>query len=555
MLNLIKNEIKDLLKNKHSIDVLVEEPKRNDYDLAIPLFQVARSLEKNVNEVFELVNETLLENTWINEVVFVNGFLNININKNEFSKSVLLKVNEEIDNYGVKEENGKTIVIDYSSPNIAKYFSVGHLRSTVIGNSLKKIYESQGYKVVGINHIGDWGTQFGKLIVAYEKWGSKEEVSKDPLGELQKLYVLFHEKADFDESLEQEARDVFKGLEDKNEKYLELWEWFKDESLKEFLKMYDILNVSFDSYNGESFYNDKMDAVIAELEEKGLTKIDDGATIVDLGEGMPPALVKRSDGATLYITRDLAALFYRMREYNFNKVIYVVGNEQKLHFNQLKEVVKLMGYDLDIEHINFGLVLVDGKKMSTREGKYQKLDQVIDFAVSGALKEINDKNPDLANPEEVARKIGVGAIIFNDLKNERHLNIEFDLEGMLRFEGTTGPYVQYSGVRMASLLRGEVIDLNNINFDLFDQTHYFELVKLIDEYPRVVERSLENSAPSVIAKYLLTLSQSFNHFYGREKINVEDLSVKNTNLLLIKGLQIVLKEGLALLGIDYLEAM
>jgi arginyl-tRNA synthetase len=440
MIDFIKSKIKDRLDQYQSdVDLVVEAPKKGVADLAIPLFPLAKVKKMSLPVIYEEV------------------------------KDLLADINQ----------------IDYSSPNIAKSFSVGHLRSTVIGNSLKKIYEKAGYKGVAINHLGDWGTQFGKMIVAYQKWGNKDKVKKSPIIELQKLYVKFHDEEKNDPTLEQQARDAFRALELKDPTYEALWRYFKEESLKEFMDMYDILGVSFDSFAGESFYNDKMDAVVVELEEKGLLKIDDGATIVDLGEGFPPALIKRTDGATLYITRDIAALLYRHHTYHFSKALYIVGNEQKLHFTQLKKVTDLMGYNFNLEHINFGLVLVDGKKMSTRGGKTTRLEAVVKQAVKVAKSQIQEKNPNLRDQDNVARAVGVGAIIFNDLKNERHLDIDFNLENMLKFEGQTGPYLQYSGVRIKSILREHVLDMEHVGFEYFLEDHYFDMVKLLGQFPHI----------------------------------------------------------------------
>ncbi|HHY96463.1 MAG TPA: arginine--tRNA ligase, partial [Acholeplasma sp.] len=449
----------------------------------------------------------------------------------------------------------KTVVIDYSSPNIAKSFSVGHLRSTVIGNSLKLIYEKNGYRVIGINHLGDWGTQFGRMIVAYKKWGNESLIEKNPISELQKLYVKFHDELANHPELEQEGRDAFLKLEQGDPEYIKLWDFFREQSLKEFMEMYDLLNVKFDSFNGEAFYNDKMDRVVKELEEKNLIKEDEGALVVFIGENYPPVLIKRSDGATLYATRDLAALLYRKDTYNFDKILYVVGNEQKLHFESLKKVSDLMGYNFDLVHVNFGLVLQDGKKMSTRTGKYTKLMDVINEAISNAKKAIEEKNPNLENKEEVAKTVGVGAIIFNDLKNERHLDVEYNLEQMVKFEGQTGPYLQYSIVRIFSMLKNVNLNFDLVNYQTYTNDVYFNLVQLIDQFPVVLERAQNENSPSVIARYLLQLAQEFNSFYGKVRILADDQNLLQSNIYLVTAIQTVLIEGLRLLGIGYLEAM
>lgn len=553
----IKHKIKKVLEEQLNIDDLViEEPKRGNADISIPLFSFAKKMSvspKVVYDRFQII-ESLIDE--IDHIEFLNGFLNIYVKRKMVAKKIIHQIQVEKEKYGnLTEGKGKTIVMDYSSPNIAKSFGVGHLRSTVIGNSIKKIYEKLGYEVIGVNHLGDWGTQFGKMIVAYEKWGNKEDIDKNPIDELQKLYVRFHDEEKNDPTLEEKAREVFLKLEQNDSHYVALWTWFKDESMKEFMEMYELLNVSFDSYDGESFYNDKMDDAIKELEDKDLLKIDDGATIVDLGEELPPALIKKSDGATLYMTRDLAALLYRARHYHTNTVLYVVGNEQQLHFKQLKKLTDLLGYNFDVVHVNFGLVMIDGKKMSTRGGKFKRLEEVITQAINDAKQSITEKNPNLKDQDKVAKAVGVGAIIFNDLKNERHLNVDFSLENMLKFEGQTGPYLQYTGVRIHSILKDQVVDHHKVNLSYFEEDHYFEIIKLLAQFPMMLERAKESFMPSVIARYLINLAQGFNSFYGKQRIQVEDEGHLMANLLFLESIEIVLKEGLRILGIESLEEM
>ncbi len=556
MIEQIKIELRQLLSDHLNInDVVLEVPKRGDSDLAIPLFGYQKTMGKKLNEIFELFQSILIKHKLVETVVFTAGFLNIYLKRVELSQSILDAIHNEKQSFGTKPDNKKTIVIDYSSPNIAKSFSVGHLRSTVIGNSLKLIFQKLGYKVVGINHLGDWGTQFGSMIVAYHMWGDKEKIKANPIDELQALYVKFHDAAQNDESLKQAARDAFLKLEQQDPEYTALWTYFKEVSLEEFKAMYDILEVSFDSYNGEAFYNDKMDRVVYELEAKNLLVEDQGAMVVRLDQDQPPVLIKRSDGATLYTTRDLAALLYRNDTYHFDKAIYVVGNEQKLHFDNLKRVVELMGYHFDIEHVSFGLVLKDGKKMSTRKGKTTKLDYVLNEAVMKAQAAIEEKNPSLENKEEVAKVVGIGAVIFNDLKNDRTLNIEFDLDQMLKFEGQTGPYLMYSIVRIHSILKSNTLDSSAVNYEMYKDDNYYGLIKLLDQFPNIIERAAESYTPSTIAKYLLQLSQEFNTFYGKVKINDQDLNVRQTNLLLVESILNVLIEGLRLLGMRHLEEM
>ncbi len=551
MIDLLKQTIKQDLETKYQGEsFVVESPKNGLADLAIPLFGLAKSWKKSPLVIFEQVKEDLMYDE-IDHIEFINGFLNIFLKRATYAKKVLEELN--LDKHF--EDVHETICIDYSSPNIAKSFSVGHLRSTMIGNALKNIYETAGYHVVGINHLGDWGTQFGKMIVAYERLTEPLDLSVDPIKKLQDLYVGFHDEVKLHPELEEEARKVFKALENGDQAYLKLWQIFRDLSLEEFMQMYEMLNVSFDSYNGEAFYNDKMDEIVDELDQKGLLKIDEGATIVELGDDMPPALIKRSDGATLYITRDLAAIKYRYLTYGAKKILYVVGNEQQLHFKQLNAVKELLGYPVEIEHVNFGLVMLDGKKMSTRGGNAKRLEDVIKQAISDAKDAIIEKNPKLEHKDEVAKAVGIGAIIFNDLKNERHLNVDFNLANMLKFEGQTGPYLQYSSVRIESIIKDKNIDLSQINPKVYEENHYFDVIKLLDQYPSQILRAKETNAPSVIAKYAISLAQAFNSFYGQQRVIVDEIDILNSNLYFIKTIQHVINECIALLGIQSLKEM
>ena len=566
MIQELKLKIKECIENyvlttyQKEVTAVVEQPKNMEMgDIAVPVFTVMKTIGKPLPAVVTEIKELLLESfSVIKEINPTGGFLNVRVEKEEMCSNILKEVVTNLDNYANSNiGNGKTVVIDYSSPNIAKSFSIGHLRSTMIGNSLKLINRKCGYDVVGINYLGDWGTQFGKMIVAYKKWGNLEQIKADPINELTKLYVLFHDEAKKHPEYEDEAREAFKRLEDGEDEYLELWKWIREESLKESEQIYELLKVSFDSYNGEAYYNDKMEPVVDELLEKGLLVDDQGAKIVRLGDDIPPALIKRRDGGSLYITRDLAAIFDRKNSYNFSKILYVVGNEQKLHFEQLKRVISKMGYDYDsqINHINFGLVLKDGKKMSTRGGGVVKLYDVLEMAMKLSYEQIITKNPNIENPEEIARKVGCGAVVFNDLKNHRTLDYDFDMEKMLKFEGQTGPYLQYTGVRIASILRGNTYDINNIDASLFKEDIYFELARSIGEFKNVILRACEENAPSVIAKYLLGLAQIFNKFYANVKINVENVQVKNTNFMIAHATRVVINEGLRLLGIEFVEQM
>ncbi|MCG7343620.1 arginine--tRNA ligase [Sporosarcina sp. ACRSL] len=523
-------------------------------DFALPCFPFAKVLRKSpaliAEEIAASINHPL-----IRKAEAVNGYVNLFMNREVIANSLLQSILQQSMAFGSSNEgNGGVVTIDLSSPNIAKPFSMGHLRSTVIGNSIALLLEKNGFKPVKINYIGDWGTQFGKLLTAYRKWGNEEDVRQAPIETLLKLYIRFHEEAEADPSLNAEGRAAFKALEDGDSDALALWNWFKTESLKEFQRIYELLGVTFDSYNGEAYYNDKMDPVVEELEEKGLLVESDGAMVVELGEGMPPSLIKKSDGATLYATRDLAAAIDRKKTYDFVKSLYVVGNEQSLHFTQLKQVLGKMGYDWanDIQHVPFGLILQGGKKMSTRKGKIVLLEKVLQEAIELAQKNIKEKNPTLANQAEVAEAVGVGAILFSDLKQHRKHDIEFNLEAMLQVEGETGPYVQYANARAHSILRKagglNSFDVNEVN------DHEWETIKLLEQFPQVVKRASDDLDPSIIAKYAIDLAQAFNSFYGNVQVLADPANLPYRTAL-IKSFTIVLTESLRLLGMKAPEEM
>lgn len=567
MIEEIKQQIKECLekyyKETYNVDanIIVEEPKNPAMgDIALPMFTMIKTLKKPVPEITKEASDVISKSFDVIENINPTGpFINIVLNKALISDHIIKDVFEKKEEYGTSTIGcGQTVVLDYSSPNIAKSFSVGHLRSTMIGNSLKLILNRCGYKTVSINYLGDWGTQFGKMIVAIEKWGNLDEIKKDPINQLGKLYVKINNEEKDHPELAEESREAFRKIELGEKKYVDMWKWIREESLKESEQIYKLLNVSFDSYNGEAFYNDKMDTVVKELEDKGLLIEDQGAKIVELGDSIPPALIKRSDGGTLYITRDLAAVFWRKKEYNFDKALYVVGGEQKLHFTQLKGVLAKMGHeDLadSITHVNFGLVLKDGKKMSTRKGNVVKLYDILEQAIEASYKQIEEKNPDLENKDEIARKVGVAAVVFNDLKNFRGLDYEFDINQMVRFDGLTGPYLQYTSVRINSILETNNFDVNNMDTSLFIKFHYFELVRQIVSFKQTIEKAANEYSPNIIAKYLLAIAQSFNKFYALEKINVSDEKIRNTNFALAYAVRTIINEGLALLGIESVEKM
>lgn len=534
------------------IAALLERPKQADHgDWAFPTFVLAKTLHK-APQLIAADLATKIDPTAFDKIEAVGPYLNFFLDKEIISAKVLAEIIAAGSTYGDSDRGqGQTITIDMSSPNIAKPISMGHLRSTVIGNALANISKKIGYAPFKINHLGDWGTQFGKLIVAYKKWGTEAAVKADPISELLRLYVMFHEKAAVDDSLNDEARAWFKRLEDDDPEALELWQWFRTESLKEFTKIYNMLEITFDSYNGEAFYNDKMDAVVDLLEQKGLLQESQGAEIVDLTKyDLIPALIKKSDGATLYITRDLAAAIYRKNTYNFAQSLYVVGLEQTVHFKQLKAVLTELGFDWakDIHHVPFGLITKDGKKLSTRQGKIVLLEEVLNDATSLAKAQIVAKNPDLPHQDEVAHQVGVGAVIFHDLKNDRLNNFDFNLEEVVRFEGETGPYVQYAHARICSILRkSEFVPSETATYTLSDDTSW-EIIKLLQSYPNTVLRAADNYEPSVIAKHAILLAQAFNKYYGNVKILTED-DQKPARLALAYAVKTVLAEDLRLLGL------
>ncbi|CAM3289880.1 arginine--tRNA ligase [Filibacter tadaridae] len=516
-------------------------------DLALPCFPFAKALRKSPIAIAEEI-AAAVDHPLIHRAEAQSGYVNFFLERSVVTASLLHTILGQSSTYGSSDRgNGGVVTIDLSSPNIAKPFSMGHLRSTVIGNAIALLVEKCGYKPVKINYIGDWGTQFGKLLTAYRKWGNEAEVKKAPIATLLQLYIRFHEKAELDATLNDEARAAFKALEDGDSSARALWEWFKMESLKEFQRIYDLLGVTFDSYNGEAYYNDKMGPIIEELTEKGLLVESDGALVVELEDGLPPCLIKKSDGATLYATRDLTAALDRKTTYDFVKSLYVVGNEQSLHFTQFKKVLGKMGHawSADIQHIPFGLLLKDGKKMSTRKGKIVLLEEVLNEAIALAQSTIETKNPDLANKKDVAQAIGVGAIIFSDLKQHRRHDIEFNLASMLQTEGETGPYVQYANARAHSVLR----KAGSMRAFTVSEVNDFEwaVVKLLEQFPDAVKRAADELDSSIIAKYAVDVAQSFNSFYGNVQV-LSDSEDQSYRLALVHCVTIVLEESLRLLG-------
>ena len=537
---------------------LLEQPKSSDLgDIAFPAFSLAKVERKAPQAIAADIAEKIDQSAF-EKVVATGPYVNFFLDKSKISDQVIKSVIEAGADYGQQDEGkGQNITIDLSSPNIAKPFSVGHLRSTVIGDALSNIFRKMGYNTIKINHLGDWGKQFGLLMVAYKKWGSKEAVEANPIDELLKLYVRINAEIENDPELDDEGRLWFKKLEDGDPEATELWQWFRDESLVEFNRIYKLLGVEFDSLNGEAFYNDKMDEAVQILEEKGLLKESKGASIVELDDvNLPPAMIKKSDGATLYITRDIATAIYRARTYNFVKNIYAVGQEQSNHFRQLKAVLKKMGFDWsdDMVHVDFGLVTKNRQKLSTRKGNIILLEPTLQEAISRAKAQIEEKNPELENKEEVAHAVGVGAVKFYDLKTDRRNGYDFDLEAMVSFEGETGPYVQYAYARIQSILRkANFTPSADATYSLNDPESW-EIIKLLQDFSRVVKRAAENYDPSLIAKYAINLAQSFNKYYAHTRI-LDESPERESRLALSYSTAVVLKEALRLLGVDAPEKM
>ena len=557
---LIASELASIIDSldQEAILHLLETPKNSDMgDIAFPAFSLAKVERKAPQmiaaDIAEKINSQAFE-----KVVATGPYVNFFLDKAAISGQVLQDVITEKEHYADQEiGQQENVVIDMSSPNIAKPFSIGHLRSTVIGDSLSHIFQKIGYKTVKVNHLGDWGKQFGMLIVAYKKWGNEEAVKAHPIDELLKLYVRINAEAENDPSLDEEAREWFRKLENGDEEALALWQWFRDESLVEFNRLYNELQVEFDSYNGEAFYNDKMDEVVTLLEDKQLLKESRGAEIIDLEKyDLNPAMIRKSDGSTLYLTRDLAAALFRKRMYHHAQSLYVVGAEQSNHFAQLKAVLSEMGFTWSdqIHHIPFGLMSLNGKKMSTRKGNIIQLEDVLNDSIKLARQQIEEKNPTLANADQVAEEVGVGAVIFHDLKNERTNSVDFKLEEVVKFEGETGPYVQYAHARAESILR----KAGRPSFEgatlTVDGQEAWEVAKKIGQYQETIVRAANEYDPSLIGKYALSLAKSFNQYYAHTRILEED-DQKLSRLALVQAVSDVLKSALALLGVKAPDEM
>ena len=519
-------------------------------DLALPCFKLSKSMRRSPVQIATGLAETIKDDC-IDRVENLNGYLNFYLNNDYLGENVVKTILAEGDCYGSHRfGEGKTVVLDYSSPNVAKPFHIGHLGSTMIGHSLKKLHEFAGYHCVGINYLGDWGTQFGKMIVAYKKWGDRDEVEAGGVDKLVELYVKFHSEAETNKALEDEARAEFHKLELGDEENTALWKWFIEVSLKEYNKTYGLLGVEFDSYKGESFYSDKMPAQVQKLRDLGLLKIDDGASIVPLEEyGMPPCLILKRDGSTLYPTRDIAAAVYRKETYNFDKAIYVTAAAQCLHFQQWFKVVDLMGYDWadKLVHVPYGMVSLNGEKLATRTGNVILLKDLLAMAIEKVSEIMEQKNPDIENKQAIAESVGVGAIVFYYLSNNRMKDINFVLEDALSFEGNTGPYVQYTYARACSILsRGEAPDETK-PLTITDESESV-LCKVLARFPEKVLEAIRDYEPSVITRYILDVAAAFNRFYHNCKIlNAESEEVKNTRLVLTLASKIVLGNAFELI--------
>lgn len=563
--NIIADELKKVT-NIENISQYIEIPTKSDMgDYSLPCFKLAKELKKAPKLIATEIKDKLnLSSDIVEKVDVVNGYLNFYVNSQTQTKSLFEEIENKKEKYGSSNmgEN-KTIVIDYSSPNIAKPFHIGHLRSTVIGSALYKIYKFLGYNVVGVNHLGDYGTQFGKLIEGYKRWGNEYDIEKNPIDELTKIYVRINNLCKEDESVLEECRNNFKKLEEKDPYCVELWQKFRDLSLKEFQKVYDLLGVQFDSWNGEAFYSDKMQEVIDKLESTGKLVESEGAKVINLDYlNMPPCIIEKTNGSTTYATRDLAAILYRARTYDFSKAIYVTSYEQILHFKQIFEVAKLLGLDKkytdNLIHVPFGMVMLKTGKMSTREGNVIKLEELLNEAISRSKAIIEEKNPNLENKDEVAKKVGIGAVIFNDLYNSRIKDEIFDWDIMLNFNGETGPYLQYTYVRTKSILDkvNNVIPMaKDVDVSILKDSASNNLIKKMYMFKDEIKQAAEKNEPYIISRYLIEISKLFSSFYNDNKIICDDIRVQNARIYLTYCTNTILKAGSNLLGIQMPDKM
>lgn len=560
-----KEEIANAISKVTNIEVnelmqYIEIPadsKMGDY--AFPCFKLAKSLRKSPQIIADEISKNIsIDENIVQKIEIVNGYVNFYINSKTLAETVLKEVEEQKENYGSSTiGNGKNIVIDYSSPNIAKPFHIGHLRTTIIGGALYNIYKFLGYNSIGINHLGDYGTQFGKLIEGYKRWGSEYDIDNNPIDELMKIYVRINELCKEDEAVLEECRNNFKKLEDGDEYCENLWKKFRELSLKEFKKIYELLGSKFDSWNGEAFYIDKMQEVIDILDKTGKLVESEGAKIIDLEDkGMPPCIICKSNGSSIYATRDLAAILYRARTYDFAKAIYVTAYEQNLHFKQIFEVAKLLGlnekYTNNLIHVPYGMVRLKTGKMSTREGNIIKVEDLLNEAIERAQAIIEEKNPNLENKKEVAKKVGIGAVIFNDLANSRIKDEIFDWDTILNFQGETGPYIQYMYVRTKSILDNAqyVPQSKEININELQDKEALNVLKTLYKFNETLLNAADKNEPSILSRYLIELAQNYSVFYNEHKILDSNEETKNARLFLTYAVSTVLKTGAELLGMQ-----
>jgi len=561
-----KHEISKLISDAVNLNIddiersleIPPEPAMGDF--AFPCFRLAKELKLAPPAIANDIKQKIEMPSFLNEIAVTGAYLNFFVDRGLYAKEILSEIKDKGGKYGSSDiGKGGCVVIDYSSPNIAKPFHIGHLRSTIIGHALYNIHNFLGYKAFSINYLGDWGTNFGATITAYEHWGVDEEINKDGIFALNELYKKFHAEAENDPALKEEARNWLVKMEQGDEYALKLWKWFKDISLDEYKKIYNLLDINFDSYHGESYYNDKMTPIVDELRKKGLLVESEGAMIVDLeAYKMPPSLILRSDGGTLYPTRDIASVMHRKNDYNFVKALYVTGKEQILHFAQWFKIVELMGYEWakdELVHIHFGYVNFEGGKMSTRKGHVLLMEDLLNLAISKTKEIIERKNPGLASKDEVAAKVGIGGVIFNDLYNNRIKDIEFSWDRMLNFEGETGPYVQYTHARCFSVLNKANEDFSDADLTLFDTDEEFALVKVLSIYAEKVIEAANKYEPFIVSRYVMQVSQAYNKFYHDNPILRAQEDIRKARLFLTKCTKDVIASALGLLGIKAPDEM
>lgn len=561
----ISEEISKITKiDKNELYEYIEMPSDNKMgDYAFPCFRLAKTMKKSPQIIANELKDGISLGNEFEKVEVINGYINFFVNNKKLVENVLEEVEEKRENYGSSEiGEGKNIVIDYSSPNIAKPFHIGHLRTTILGNSLYKMYKFLNYNCVGINHLGDWGTQFAKLIEGYKRWGTEYDIESNPIEELTKIYIRINDLCKEDESVLEQCRDNFKKLEDGDEYCVKIWQKFRELSLKEFQRIYDLLDIQFDSWNGEAFYTDKLQEVKDILEKNNKLVESEGARVVDLSkEDMPPCIIEKSNGSTTYATRDLAAILYRARTYNFDKALYVTSYEQILHFKQVFETAKYL--DLDekytngLVHVPYGMVMLKTGKMSTRDGNVVKIEDLLKEAIAKVKIIIENKNPELENKEDIATKVGIGAVIFNDLYNSRIKDEIFDWDIMLNFNGETGPYMQYIYVRTKSVLEkaGYIPKLKDVNLDKLLDEDSVKVIKLLYQFNDKIMQAIEKYEPYIVARYLIEVAKTYSSFYNNNKIICDDKEVQDARIYLTYATGIVLKTGAALLGIKMPDKM